>query len=295
MPVAAGVVLALEAIVTAVLRMYVDEPTLLAIGLTLVACTAIGLPTLVAMRASYRERLQKESARADSAKVAAEEAMKAGAVRERGLEVLHKATEAVRMVALNKEFTAQQLSDTIRPLLETRLLLYLARRLPGHEFSVTVKWIQGTEIVSVFRDSMQGPSRPQGEKEQLQGHYFHERFAQEVHKMNDLRCLVVHETERSEVPPALQTRAKKRGYRCCLALPLNLPESDRLFANVGFLSIDAPQPNAFCDMFERRDISRELGNDGENHRAKPDMHLLYGLADAIATIIALAEKKGGSN
>ena len=204
----------------------------------------------------------------------------------------------MRHAAFDTSFSATKLSETIRPVLETYLRDYLRDRLKTH-CSITVKWVRETKIASVFRDSKQGPSRPVGELEERDEHYFYQAFYNKVHEQNEMRCLVVHDTNLQDVPDALRVRASRRRYRSCLALPLNLvfirkdapaPSQARtVVLNLGFLSIDTVDPDAFRDFFVPLDPNHPMGNRGENHRPKAELHLLYGVADAVATIIAIAD------
>jgi hypothetical protein len=141
---------------------------------------------------------------------------------------------------------------------------------------------------------MQGAKRPVIEAEKLEGNYFYEKLDAREHIQNDLLCIVVHDTNLPEIPSSLKSRAMDRGYRSCLAIPLNLPFPQPLdgFGLVGFLSVDAPKPWMFTEFFSKIDESREFGCQGQNHRRKVELNLLYGLADAIAAIYLLTEEQG---
>lgn len=224
--------------------------------------------------------------------------------REVGLEILHKAAEAVRRSAIAEldggGYSRNDFRDDVRTLLETRLREYLHQRLgQGLEYAVTIKWIYTNtagvrKLVSVFRDSKQGSNRTQSEEEDLEGNYFYEKLIAKEHLQSGLLCLVVHDVNLPEIPAPLKTRAMQRDYRSCLTIPLNLPFPQPLegFKLVGFLSVDAPKPWIFTEFFSKIDESREFGCQGQNHRRKAELNLLYGLADAIAAIHLLTERQG---
>jgi hypothetical protein len=138
-----------------------------------------------------------------------------------GFKLLHRAAEAVRLACLDESFSRAELRKTIHGLLDSRLREIMKARLGNDtEYSETVKWRRGLELVSVYRDDGQAPTlRPEGEAERLEGHYFSGRFEQQLHQQHDMRCLVVHNTEDPVVPLELTLRARRRGYSSCLAIP----------------------------------------------------------------------------
>lgn len=216
-----------------------------------------------------------------------------------GFELLHRAAEAAREASLDRGFGSARLPAALTRLLDNgRLREFLATRVPhGKGASITVKWrqrVKGKDVlVSVFRDTLQTGSRKIGEVEGLENHYFQDCFEKNLQDVNNMRCLVVHDTEAPTVQDQLAVRARKRGYRSCLAIPLNVPALGNLkaFGNVGFLSLDCREPNAFLGLFKAVNESYPMGNQGENHAPSNDMHLLYGLADSLATIIELVSKR----
>jgi hypothetical protein len=244
-----------------------------------------------------------------SAEMQLKEAKRATEIRETGLEMLHKAVEAVRRAAIARKqsggYSREQFRDDVRQLLETRLREYMHARLGNQvEYAITVKWIHTAadrrrRLVPVFRDSIQGAKRTTPSDEDLEGNYFYEKFKAGEHVDNDLLCLVVHDTQVGEIPAGLKNRARDRRYNSCLVIPLNLPlpapfEASDGFGLVGFLSVDAPKSWIFASFFDKLDASRDLGCQGQNHLRTPELNLLYGLADSIATIYLLTEQEGAN-
>jgi hypothetical protein len=212
-----------------------------------------------------------------------------------GFQMMHRTAEAVRYACLNRDtFAGLELRKTIHSLLDTRLREFLKARLGDDTtYSVTVKWHRTKDtLISVYRDDGQRRDvRPEDEEEAAIGHYFAQGLDKLLTKPSEIRCLVLHDTADPRVPVEVRIRAEQRGYGTCLAIPLNLPLGPAV-ANVGFLSLDSPKKWAFKDLFTKKDAKYDLGVDGSNHLPKEDMHLLYGLADSLATIFALTERSG---
>jgi hypothetical protein len=280
-------VVAIEAVGETVLKAYVEHDVWVAVGLCLCAATALFVP--YQFRVAHKARQADEKVRT---------ALAAVHTRDGGLELLHKAAEAIRRAVIGHaltpggSYTRDNFQDDVRKLLETRLREYLHERLGRDvEYAVTIKWIEGDELTAVFRDSKQPPPRADALPEKLAGNYFYERLSRGAHNRASLRCLVVHDTQASEIDEPLRSRGHAHGYRSCLAVPLNLPEEGKGLAGfglVGFLSIDAPKSFIFQDLFEKEDPRKELGCEGQNHRPKAELNLLYGLADTVAAIYLLA-------
>lgn len=214
-----------------------------------------------------------------------------------GFQMMHRAAEGVRLAAMNPARARADLRKTIDALLGTRLREFLKARLgTDAEYSVTVKWRRTpTTLVSIYRDETQPSNlRPEDDVEESDGHYFGEGCGRLVNAPDEMRCLVVHETQHPKFASRMRHRAEQRGYNSCLSIPLNLPLG-KAAANLGFLSIDSRKKWAFAGLFDKKDESYELGVDGTNHSPKADMHLLYGLADSLATILALTEPESGSH
>lgn len=286
--------IAVEAVAAVVLKSVVHDDIWLGAG------TALIVGTL--MFFAYARRMSSKLADAEGRVRAAEERATAAAksvqTRNEGLEVLHKAAEAIRYAVIENgnggRYSREMFRDHVRTLLETGLREYLRDRLGGDvDYAVTIKWIQSGQLVPVFRDSKQTPPRSDSGPEPLSENYFYKRLSDGLHLQNSLRCLVIHDTQAMEIPATLRIRASTHGYRSCLAVPLNLPiPSDRGlhgFGLVGFLSVDAPKVRKFDDFFDRADPARELGCEGQNHVPKNDLHLLYGLADTVAAIYLLTQ------
>ncbi len=292
------VALAFEAVITAVLHELVEEPVWKGAGAALLACTAAFF--LYERRAS-RERsdaVAEANRRAAESERQLAEARKSVETRNDGLEVLHKAAEAIRHAVIESSngghYSRETFRDHVRTLLETGLREYLRDRLGDDvDYAVTIKWIKSSHLVSVFRDSKQTPPRSDSGPELLGENYFYKRLSDGAHLQNSLRCLVVHDTQATEIPATLRVRSSTHGYRSCLAVPLNLPiPSDKGlqgFGLVGFLSVDAPKTRKFDAFFDKVDPARELGCEGQNHSPKNDLHLLYGLADTVAAIYLLTQ------
>lgn len=307
------VTIIVDAVIAAVLKLLAPEPFWLGLGLGGIVAFSLSAATWQLTRKAARAsadvsaaKLGEAVAKVTAAEASLKEALQQTATREGGLELLHRAVEAVRRAAIAHKqdggYSREDFRDDLRQLVETRLREYMRARLGSDiEYAVTVKWIQtatdgSRRLVAVFRDSIQGPKRAAVGIEDLEGNYFYEKFKAGEHVDNDLLCLVVHDTQLGEIPASLKNRARDRRYNSCLVIPLNLPlpapfEAADGFGLVGFLSIDAPKSWIFTKFFNKLDASRDFGCQGQNHVRTPELNLLYGLADSIATIYLLTEEE----
>jgi hypothetical protein len=223
------------------------------------------------------------------------------ATREDGLHLLHRMAETVRCCAVaNDVQTYKELFDAT---LGHSLCQYLAKRIhSGDKVSMTVKMIArdksgNRELVDVFRDSEQHKThRPMG-SEKLEENYVFRSL--DARNPDHSGWVMIRDVEKMDPQyRKCRDRARNRQYKSFLAFPLNRPNMDQdqgdpdsanLTPLIGFLGLDAPIVGAFDNLFTFKDttVPVEPSNTGDDRKASEDMHLFYGLADSIATIVHL--------
>lgn len=205
-----------------------------------------------------------------------------------GLELLHEMVEVVRAQFYQRAPVGKQ--DRFSKLLGSDLPNYV-RAIAGVSAAVhvTVKVAEGDVLRSVFRDS--GQHRDGNSScEELSGHYLFEKLQGATHR----RSFVVRDTELldsgNKSEQRLKTRAGEGKYRALLVIPIKDPgpEDGDMAAVIGFLAIDSPQVDAFRWLFGGKMAPVELDNTGRDWEDGGNMHVLFGLADALATIILAA-------
>jgi hypothetical protein len=168
------------------------------------------------------------------------------------------------------------------------LCQYLQTRL-GHEIHATLKRSEGDTMLCLVRDSGQHLRRSAPEK--LIDNYVFGAFKAKPQEQDDRWIFVgdVRKVDGSHYE-RFRNRAKKRRYRSVLALPLRFPsQSIPKIPGVllGFLGLDSAAPHAFDDLFEWPANTDQLAdNTAEDCKPKDEMHLLFALADSMATIIS---------
>jgi hypothetical protein len=233
-----------------------------------------------------------------------EEIAKLGSQRDRAMRLQHQMAEAVRVAAAGKE--GELVKTCVDRVLGGELTEYLKARLGGSEFHCTIKRISGQRegggylLNDEFRDDGQnGTTRPRDTVEKAEENYIYGRFKRAG--INDSKQIYIPEVAASNSGDALIERARQRGYRAILVFPLNLPDkSSGLDRLVGFVGIDSPTPHAFDGFFEfsgKGDSAASIAGVDGIYRPREELHLLYGLADAIATILMLIKCRpaNGSN
>ena len=124
----------------------------------------------------------------------------------------------------------------------------------------------------------------------------YQRFARET--SNPRKWVLIKDTERL---PGSESRYRDRARQCefrsVIAFPLRLPvtlqpkggDPDALKCAklIGFISIDAPEPDAFTGLFHEPTRGVHERDDAEDLAPRDDQDLFYGLADAAATILVL--------
>jgi hypothetical protein len=220
-------------------------------------------------------------------------------VRERAIKLQHLMAEIVRRCAeLRQNFKCQEGLHVVGS--ETVDLLRM--RLGGERYSITVKQadLRTNKLEAIFRDSLQDEDRRVWDSIKLSESVVYERFREET--AHARKTVLIRDTERlpsSEIK--YRERAKSCGYRTVVAFPLRdplilpikdgrSPDAIKCANLIGFLSIDAPEPDAFAGLFQ--DFHRPKGGppqreDGEDLAPRGDIDFFYGLADAIATILVL--------
>jgi len=220
-------------------------------------------------------------------------------VRDQGLHLQHMMAETVRACAdlrrrreiINYENQLRRIADLLKK--------YLAARLPGFEFSVTVKRVEGDHLKVIFRDGGQDPAlRAPGNDIPLRGSCIFDRFQseqKEPHKRVVVRDVQLLEDQHKD----FKARAEKAKFRSVIGFPLRNPVHIADGADLGplkcasifgFLSVDSPKPNAFDGLFSSPNKNAPQRNDGNDRTDLADMDLFFGLADSIATLVMLSRE-----
>ena len=229
-------------------------------------------------------------------------------------EIQHRMIELVRECAIAKGDWGQEWSRRLDRILNESLRPFLEKRLKTRGIAITVKVFRYTPteegrrlaLHAIWRDSSQSRLRKGAGPENRERNYVFTQFKANVHqpdRPDGRRCIVVHDLEVSEAWDDLKRRGRDHGYRTILAFPLNHPEEEGLGLNlpvggpetppvggnvIGFLGIDAPKPGAFRGLFSPLK-GGHLGNAGENHVPRTELNFLFGISDAIATLIRLVD------
>lgn len=205
---------------------------------------------------------------------------------DRATKIQHRMTEAVRRAAILGP--SYNLKAEIEDLLGSQLCGYLNTRLAGQHFHITVKCTSPQHggdgrlgLKSMFRDKEQDQLRHQEDFETLSGNYIFERFIDAP--IDESKQIYIPDIEHSSVNRTLRERAHSRAYKSLLAIPLKVPlvpEAPKVLSGVvGFLGIDSPEVNAFNGLFSGSSPPKPL----------EELNFLYGIADAIATILILCQ------
>ncbi len=220
-------------------------------------------------------------------------------VRDKGLHLQHMMAEAVRACAdLTRQGKTIDYEGQLRRVGDL-LKKYLAARLPGYEFSVTVKRVEGDRLRAIFRDGGQDPAkRAPGNDVALRASCIFDRFQsadKEPHKRVLVRDVLLLEDQHKE----FKSRAEKAGFRSVIGFPLRNPvhlsegvdpDPVKCASIFGFLSLDCSKPNAFDGLFSIPAKGEPERNDGNDRTDLPDMDLFFGLADSIATLVMLSRQ-----
>src|SRR5690606_18484238 len=117
----------------------------------------------------------------------------------------------------------------------------------------------------IFRDDGQDKkARPRGEKVSAEENFIYSRFKRA--NIDDAKRIYIPDVNSGGVWEELSIRAHSRGYRCVLAIPLNLPAGPAILdRTVGFLGLDSPQPHAFDGLFEfcRKEASSDIAGSSD--------------------------------
>lgn len=228
-----------------------------------------------------------------------EDAARAAGFRDRAMLVQHRMAEAVRLAAA--QGNTFDVSHGLNVVLGSELREYLKTRLGNHEINCTVKCISpssevGYRLTDVFRDSDQNSkTRPRG-SEDTEPNFIYSRFRQAG--IADSKQIYIPDVDGAQVYGVLCERAHARGYRSILAFPLNRPalpgmvEGAGLSVLVGFLGLDSPDPHAFDQLFKfsrKKDHPAGSGSVEGVYNPLNELHLLYGVADAVATVVMLSQ------
>jgi low affinity Fe/Cu permease len=243
-------------------------------------------------------RRDRREMRKHAAEIAAQE--EATAVREDAIVLQHRMIEEVRRCAeLRERYDYNEHMQRVARGLQD----FLRRRLGGQRYSITVKRtdVATKKLQTVFRDVAQEPTRRSWDIDQEES-VAYRRFLRET--KNPRKWILIKDTERLPGSDSKYSeRARRCGYRSVLAFPLRLPvalppkDSDpdvlKCANLLGFVSIDAPEADAFAGLFLPPKEGIEPRDDGEDLAPCADQDLFYGLADACATIVML--QSGRSN
>lgn len=215
--------------------------------------------------------------------------------REKAIALQHQMAEEVRRCAFLRErfdcnVHLQRVALGLREMLQ--------KRLGGERYAVTIKWADwdGKKLRTVFRDSAQDSKRQSWDEMGLDESVAYQRFARET--SNPRKWVLIKDTERL---PGSESRYRDRARQCefrsVIAFPLRLPvtlqpkggDPDALKCAklIGFISIDAPEPDAFTGLFHEPTRGVHERDDAEDLAPRDDQDLFYGLADAAATILVL--------
>lgn len=217
--------------------------------------------------------------------------------RDDGIRLQHEMAEVVRACADAKN-RGQSIDFQARlERVGTMIKQYLAHRLPGKKFFITVKLFKNGRLYAVFRDAEQdrgarkpGDDIPPGES------CIYMRFRRDPEPSKQVLVRDVSKLDNRDAE--FLKRAKHCGFQAVIGFPLRNPGqlSDgaalaplKLASLMGFLSIDSPTVGAFDGLFKElgTDRSSDLRNDGSDLEPLDDMNLFWGLADSIATIAVL--------
>lgn len=210
-----------------------------------------------------------------------------------GLEALHHSIESVRTACLDKsQFNTQQCLSQ----LGEGVSQYLRVRLGDRNVSVTVKVVQGELLVVAFRDGKQSTNRKNARSEPMDRNYIYRRMdvGRPDSESSPPPWIMVRNTK-IVADTTLKNRAADHGYNSALAVPLVVPmlSDDKLNKGWsigslrGFLGIDARRAKAFDRLFGRPLGSCYNSNEGVRWSPRLELNFLYGIADALVTIISL--------
>lgn len=229
-------------------------------------------------------------------------------LRDRAMQLQHRMAEGVRVAADEAvkaaaagKLSAISVNACVDRVIGGELCEYLKARLGNHEFHCTIKRISrpsasvGFDLKDEYRDGGQNVStRPGHSSEPADQNYIYLRFLEPG--KDDAKQIYIPSIQSSNAMNRLKTRAHERGYDSMLAFPLNLPHPSHplgLGRLVGFLGLDSPDPHAFDGLFsfsKKSDLASSNGSVDGVYTPLDELHLLYGLADSIATILMLVPR-----